>query len=638
MLVRQEGLGQDGYLLFSGSADRTVRVWDPSADPAQRLVQTLRAHEGTVTCLAYADGVLVTASTDNSIKVWKQDEGRELLLYPWFTPLQTLGELGCWVNDIAMQLSEVGALYVGDEHGGLSAYKIERTGRAGSVHLSPMQRRPKAHQFGIEKLLLVVAESLLISSGYDNTVRLWDSGSGASVLTIENDRKCRFTALQWDSANMELICGDDLGYVSFWSIATERCVKTERLREDGDRSTLAIKSMSTVAGELLISSPSECSAWLVVRDVKYSEIKGHEGAVIALCVSDEGSTSAQQRQKAAMAGQEAGAAAGGGGGNGGDPSGTPTIYSASLDNTIRAYDPYDMATLSTLHEESSEISCLHVSALSDFVITGNDDGSIRLWNPDSGSTISLTGHTNTVTCLDVAVRGNTELLLSAGYDSHVGVWDVTKRKSAMPRLEAMLKAHKGEILCLKSNPYGREPTFITAGNDGVIHVWALSNYVQLARLEGHKEPITCLALDGNFLLSGSEDGEVRVWEMHSYMALSTLEIHNAPVEGMLILPESGLLVTCSTDSTVRVWDYGRGEQVQVWRHPEAFRCVCLRRTTGHILAGTEQCNLVAFPLSEATAAHEAMQARRMLTSPPAIAYRLPELGGGGAGAEAPAPL
>ena len=141
LLVRQEGLGQDGYLLFSGSADRTVRVWDPSADPAQRLVQTLRAHEGTVTCLAYADGVLVTASTDNSIKVWKQDEGRELLLYPWFTPLQTLGELGCWVNDIAMQLSEVGALYVGDEHGGLSAYKIERTGRAGSVHLSPMQRR-----------------------------------------------------------------------------------------------------------------------------------------------------------------------------------------------------------------------------------------------------------------------------------------------------------------------------------------------------------------------------------------------------------------------------------------------------------------------------------------------------------------
>ena len=71
--------------------------------------------------------------------------------------------------------------------------------------------------------------------------------------------------------------------------------------------------------------------------------------VIALCVSDEG----YLRTAKAEGGN--GRAGGGkrrrGGANGGDPSGTPTIYSASLDNTIRAYDPYDMATLSTLHEE-----------------------------------------------------------------------------------------------------------------------------------------------------------------------------------------------------------------------------------------------------------------------------------------------
>jgi len=267
-----------------------------------------------------------------------------------------------------------------------------------------------------------------------------------------------------------------------------------------------------------------------------------------------------------------------------------------------------MATLSIMREERSEIACMHVSALSEFVITGNDDGSIRLWNPDSGSTISLTGHTNTVTCLDVAIRGSTELLLSAGYDAHVGVWDVTKRKSTMPRMEAMLRAHKSEVLCLKSNPHGKEPTFVTAGNDGVVHVWALSNYAQLARLEGHTDAVTCLALDGNFLLSGSEDGMVRVWDMHSYMSIASLQVHSAAVEGMVVVPENGLLVTCSTDSTVRVWDYGCGEEVQVWRHPEEFRCVALRRTTGHVIAGTEQCHIVAFPLSEAL---EALEQRKL---------------------------
>ena len=120
-----------------------------------------------------------------------------------------------------------------------------------------------------------------------------------------------------------------------------------------------------------------------------------------------------------------------------------------------------------------------------------------------------------MTCLDVAVRGSTELLLSAGFDSHVGVWDVTKRKSSMPRLEAMLKAHTAEVLCLVSNPFGREPTFITAGNDKAIHVWALSNYAQLARLNGHEEAVTCLALDGNLLLSGSDDCRVCIWSSTS---------------------------------------------------------------------------------------------------------------------------
>lgn len=250
---------------------------------------------------------------------------------------------------------------------------------------------------------------------------------------------------------------------------------------------------------------------------------------------------------------------------------------------------------------------MHISALSDFVITGNDDGSIRLWNPDSGSTISLHAHTNTVTCLDVMVRGSTELLLSAGFDAHVGVWDVTKRKSTMPRLENMFPAHSQEVLCLKANPLNS--TFITAGNDARIHVYAISNYMRRAVLTGHAEAVTCLTLDGNFLLSGSEDGAVRVWDMHSYMALGSLQVHHAPVEGMLVVPENGLLVTCSTDSTVRVWDYGRGEQVQVWRHPEGFRCVALRRTTGHILAGTEQCNIIAFPMSEVLEAVREQQER-----------------------------
>ena len=94
-----EGLGGDGCLLISASADRTIRIWDPSVREVSKMcVQTLRGHGGTVTSLVFAENVLITSSTDRTIKLWRPDEGRDLMLYPWFTPQQTLTDLDCWVS------------------------------------------------------------------------------------------------------------------------------------------------------------------------------------------------------------------------------------------------------------------------------------------------------------------------------------------------------------------------------------------------------------------------------------------------------------------------------------------------------------------------------------------------------------
>jgi len=143
-----------------------------------------------------------------------------------------------------------------------------------------------------------------------------------------------------------------------------------------------------------------------------------------------------------------------------------------------------------------------------------------------------------------------------------------------------------------------DSTLVTSGNDCKIRIWSLRNFELQATLEGHVEAVTCLGLDGNFLLSGSEDGSVRLWDMVSFMALGTLRVHQAAVEGLMVVPESGWLVTCSTDGTVRVWDYGAAVELKVWRHPEQFRCLALKRSTSHVIAGTEEHHIVSFPLSE----------------------------------------
>lgn len=54
--------------------------------------------------------------------------------------------------------------------------------------------------------------------------------------------------------------------------------------------------------------------------------------------------------------------------------------------------------------------------------------------------------------MGLASRGSVQLMFSTGFDGCVGVWDVTKRQHAMPRLELMFKAHSEEVLAIQVRP------------------------------------------------------------------------------------------------------------------------------------------------------------------------------------------
>lgn len=99
-----------------------------------------------------------------------------------------------------------------------------------------------------------------------------------------------------------------------------------------------------------------------------------------------------------------------------DRSDDARVFSASHDNSLCCWDPYDMACLYRLKEKTSEMSSMVYLRHAGLLVTGNDDGSVRFWNPDAGSSMVYRHHENTVSCLTVAHLKRCTYLISGSFD------------------------------------------------------------------------------------------------------------------------------------------------------------------------------------------------------------------------------
>ena len=85
---------------------------------------------------------------------------------------------------------------------------------------------------------------------------------------------------------------------------------------------------------------------------------------------------------------------------------------------------------------------------------------------------------------------------------------------------------------------------------------------QIAALEGHSDTITAIALspDGQMILTASSDNTIRLWDSDTGAVLATLRGHGRQVNGATFSPDSRQVVSASVDQTVRIWHVKSGAQ------------------------------------------------------------------------------
>ena len=91
--------------------------------------------------------------------------------------------------------------------------------------------------------------------------------------------------------------------------------------------------------------------------------------------------------------------------------------------------------------------------------------------------------------------------------------------------------------------------------DNTIKMWDRQTLQQYSKvLTGHTGSVLCLQYDDKVIISGSSDSTVRVWDVETGEMVNTLIHHCEAVLHLSFNFKNGMMVTCSKDRSIAVWD------------------------------------------------------------------------------------
>ena len=227
------------------------------------------------------------------------------------------------------------------------------------------------------------------------------------------------------------------------------------------------------------------------------------------------------------------------------------LASASVDNTIKIWDPSDGSLLRTLTNRRGYSNSLAFFPDGKRLASADGDGNVRIWNAETGALAgTLAGHRDPA--LSVAIFPNGERLAAGGTDGTVRVWKVSSRKPYMT-----IRAHPGYVSAVAISPDGK---FIASGcaSHPVIRVWNAETGAPAAKFEGHEGAVTSLAFSpsGERLASSGEDGTVKVWGVNGGLCLQTLRT-GKPVYSAAYSPDGSHIFSGAGDNNISVWNASR---------------------------------------------------------------------------------
>eukprot|EP00474_Spongospora_subterranea_P005030 CRZ05488.1 hypothetical protein [Spongospora subterranea] len=182
--------------------------------------------------------------------------------------------------------------------------------------------------------------------------------------------------------------------------------------------------------------------------------------------------------------------------------------------------------------------CLLYSGDEDMLFMGSSNGDISTWRLLSYSkfrtpiprvdqrAITFTGHSEAVT--ELGYVSGQRLLYSSSMDQTIRLWDVDKACL----LRCYRNGHTRGVIGIVLSPSTN--LLLSAGLDAVVSVWNMYSEKAMFKIKGHSAALQIITtvLKTGCILTGDAIGIIKVWDGHNFMCLQTLSVGVA-VQGVL---------------------------------------------------------------------------------------------------------
>ncbi|CAG7835564.1 unnamed protein product [Allacma fusca] len=207
---------------------------------------------------------------------------------------------------------------------------------------------------------------------------------------------------------------------------------------------------------------------------------------------------------------------------------------------------------------SSTITSIAITSDGKFLVTGDMDSKIVIWNPNTMKRIHIFGgHRKPIRGL--VFRKNTHTLYSASDDKSVRIWSLDE----MGYVETLF-GHQDAVTSIDA--LSRERALSAGGRDGTLRVWKIVEESQLVYNSSARgsTDVVKLVNEENFV-SASEDGSVSVWNVNRKKPLAVVETAHGIcaesgqarwISSLASFTNTDLVASGSSDGFIRFWKCG----------------------------------------------------------------------------------